>query len=101
MRAGPSIGTGITTGNFDVKVSSCESPSYKPMWAVHYGWVSTKYLMDYGASSGFPEEVQFSEEQSIASKTKGPPRITWFPDVCCGQGLRYRVSTSNGSGGLA
>lgn len=80
----------LTTANFDVKVSSCESPSYKPMWAVHYGWVSTKYLLDYGAS--FPKEVQFSEEQPIASKTKGPPRITWFPDVCWGQGLRYRVS---------
>jgi hypothetical protein len=80
----------LGTANFDVKVSGCEGPPYKPMWAVHYGRVSTKYLMDYGAS--FPKEVLFSEEQSIASKTKGPPCITWFPDICWGQGLRYRVS---------
>ncbi len=52
------------------------------MWAVHYGWVSTKYLIDYGAS--FPKEVAF--------KTKGPPRISRFPDICWGQGLRYRVN---------
>ncbi len=80
----------FATVNFHVKVPGSKSPPYEPMRAVRNGWVATKYLMDYGAS--FPKEVDFSKEQSIASKTKGPSRISRFADICWGQSLRYRVS---------
>ncbi len=96
----------FATANFHVKVPGSKSPPYEPMRAVRNGWVATKFLMDYGAS--FPKEVDFSEEQSIASKTKGRLvsaglRIYAGARACATESAISSpcCKASNGSGGLS
>ncbi len=74
----------FATANYDVTVPGSKSPPYEPMRAVRNGWVATKYRMDYGASFPNLKEVDFSKEQSIASKTKGPSRFSRFAGICWG-----------------
>jgi hypothetical protein len=58
------------------------------MWAAQSCCVGSEYLQNNG--SCFLEEVQFSEEQSVARKSKRPPNISRLPNIFRSKGLRHR-----------